>query len=151
MVRSPDGFHRRIRNHSDPLLYPRAPRHVTALRFAAVSSRRFRRLCHLGSAPLCAGNGGLFGIRRSERCGQTSRVRFGNDKPMNRKVLITGGAGFIGSNLAHRLLRDTDASVHIIDNLARPGVQHNLRWLCESAQMSDGSRLRTSVSNAGSA
>lgn len=43
-------------------------------------------------------------------------------------VLITGGAGFIGSNLAARLLDDGEA-VRILDDLSRPGVEDNLRWL----------------------
>jgi CDP-paratose 2-epimerase len=47
----------------------------------------------------------------------------------SRNVLITGGAGFIGSNLAERLLRQSRAHVRIVDNLSRPGVNHNLEWL----------------------
>jgi CDP-paratose 2-epimerase len=43
-------------------------------------------------------------------------------------VLITGGAGFIGTNLANRLLRD-GRTVRIYDTLSRPGAQQNLRWL----------------------
>ncbi|MBI4496075.1 MAG: GDP-mannose 4,6-dehydratase [Deltaproteobacteria bacterium] len=43
-------------------------------------------------------------------------------------VLITGGAGFIGTNLAHRLL-SAGRTVRIIDNLSRPGVGQNLKWL----------------------
>jgi CDP-paratose 2-epimerase len=43
-------------------------------------------------------------------------------------VLITGGAGFIGTNLAHRLLT-AGQPVLIFDSLARPGVEQNLRWL----------------------
>lgn len=46
-----------------------------------------------------------------------------------RSVLIFGGAGFIGSNWAHRLLKTSDAKVHIFDNLSRRGVHHNLAWL----------------------
>ena len=46
-----------------------------------------------------------------------------------RSVLIFGGAGFIGSNWAHRLLTTTQARVHIFDNLSRRGVDHNLKWL----------------------
>jgi CDP-paratose 2-epimerase len=45
-----------------------------------------------------------------------------------RPVLITGGAGFIGTNLVHRLLR-AGRQVRIFDNLSRPGAEHNLRWL----------------------
>jgi CDP-paratose 2-epimerase len=43
-------------------------------------------------------------------------------------TLITGGAGFIGTNLAHRLLSDGEP-VLVFDNLSRPGVDGNLRWL----------------------
>jgi CDP-paratose 2-epimerase len=44
--------------------------------------------------------------------------------------LITGGAGFIGCNLARRLLT-IGARVRIFDSLARPGVTRNLQWLCQ--------------------
>jgi CDP-paratose 2-epimerase len=43
--------------------------------------------------------------------------------------VIFGGAGFVGSNLAHQLLTQTDAKVRIYDNLSRPGVKANLGWL----------------------
>ncbi len=36
---------------------------------------------------------------------------------MKRKILITGGAGFIGSSLAERLSRDPDNYIVIVDNL----------------------------------
>ena len=49
----------------------------------------------------------------------------------NRPVLITGGAGFIGCNLAHRLLSRGER-VLVLDNLSRPGVDRNLRWLRET-------------------
>lgn len=45
-------------------------------------------------------------------------------------VLITGGAGFIGTNLAARLL-ESGRQVLIFDNLSRAGVERNLRWLRE--------------------
>jgi CDP-paratose 2-epimerase len=44
------------------------------------------------------------------------------------KVLITGGAGFIGSNAASRFLRG-GAEVVVIDNLAGHASALNLRWL----------------------
>jgi len=43
-------------------------------------------------------------------------------------VLITGGAGFIGTNLADRLLTD-GRRVVILDNLSRCGVERNAQWL----------------------
>ena len=50
-----------------------------------------------------------------------------------RRVLIFGGAGFIGSNLAAHLL-EHDAHVHIFDSLSRKGSRHNLRWLEQKAR-----------------
>lgn len=45
-------------------------------------------------------------------------------------ALITGGAGFVGSNLALRLLSE-GRRVLVLDNLSRPGVRNNLRLLQE--------------------
>ncbi len=44
------------------------------------------------------------------------------------KYLITGGCGFIGSNLAAEILRKRE-ELYIIDNLFRYGSDDNLRWL----------------------
>jgi CDP-paratose 2-epimerase len=44
------------------------------------------------------------------------------------RVLITGGAGFVGTNLAARLLGE-GREVLVLDSLTRPGVEENLRWL----------------------
>jgi CDP-paratose 2-epimerase len=44
------------------------------------------------------------------------------------RVLVVGGAGFIGANLAHRLL-SAGARVRVLDSLARHGVERNLAWL----------------------
>lgn len=46
----------------------------------------------------------------------------------DNRVLITGGAGFIGTNLADHLLSD-GKEVIIFDNLSRNGVERNLEWL----------------------
>ena len=73
-----------------------------------------------------------------------------------RPVLITGGAGFVGTNLAARLLTQ-GRPVLIYDNLSRPGVEHNLRWLracfgdrlqVEIADVRDRHLLRDAVAGA---
>jgi CDP-paratose 2-epimerase len=48
--------------------------------------------------------------------------------PCTGPVVITGGAGFIGANLARRLLA-AGQQVILFDNLSRPGVANNLKWL----------------------
>ena len=44
------------------------------------------------------------------------------------RCLITGGAGFVGSNLAASLISDGH-DVSILDNLQREGTENNLQWL----------------------
>ena len=48
--------------------------------------------------------------------------------PREKGVLVTGGAGFIGTNLVKRLVTDGERVI-IYDNLSRPGVEKNLTWL----------------------
>ncbi len=50
---------------------------------------------------------------------------------MDRHYLITGGAGFIGANYVHRLLKRRE-EVTIYDNLSRAGGLVNLTWLEET-------------------
>jgi CDP-paratose 2-epimerase len=45
-------------------------------------------------------------------------------------TLITGGAGFVGINLAKYLL-ERGEQVRIFDSLARSGSEHNLEWLLD--------------------
>ena len=59
-----------------------------------------------------------------------------------RPVLITGGCGFIGSNLADRLA-GVGSSVLILDNLARAGVRENAQWL----KSRHGERIRIAISD----
>jgi CDP-paratose 2-epimerase len=60
--------------------------------------------------------------------------------PGGQPVVITGGAGFLGANIADRLLQD-GVPVVVLDSLARPGVERNLQWL----EARHGDRLTTLV------
>ncbi len=48
----------------------------------------------------------------------------------SKRILVTGGAGFIGSNLTNRLLSEGHR-VTILDNLSRSGCRSNIQWLQE--------------------
>ena len=95
--------------------------------------------------------GGLNSVKDS-----THFVRNSNrDLPQNR-VLITGGAGFIGTNLADRLLTEGHR-VTIYDNLSRAGVDQNVAWLrgkhgdqvrVEVADIRNSNRLKAAVNSA---
>jgi CDP-paratose 2-epimerase len=60
----------------------------------------------------------------------------------HRPLLITGGAGFIGTNVADRLMT-AGQPVVIYDSLARAGGRENLRWL----QHKHGKRLEVIVAD----
>ncbi len=71
-------------------------------------------------------------------------------------ALITGGAGFIGTNLAARLA-GLGRPVLILDDLSRPGVKRNLDWLrgrfgeqirFEAADVRDARAVRRCVESA---
>lgn len=73
-----------------------------------------------------------------------------------RPVLITGGAGFIGCNVANRLL-SMGIPVLLFDNLSRAGVEQNLQWLrathgelvqTEIADIRDAALLRSAAARA---
>jgi CDP-paratose 2-epimerase len=59
-----------------------------------------------------------------------------------KMVLITGGSGFVGANLADRLASSGER-VLIYDNLSRPGVVQNLEWL----QHRHGHRVETAIAD----
>ena len=53
------------------------------------------------------------------------------------RVLVTGGAGFIGSNFIHHLIENTDDGVVTLDALTYAGSKENLEgvldeWLVET-------------------
>ncbi len=96
-------------------------------------------------------DGGLRAVQNSENA--RLKARNGGRK---KHVLITGGAGFIGTNLAARLL-ESDRSVLIYDNLSRNGTERNLEWLRETygkglhvevADVRDQQHLRSAVRSA---
>jgi CDP-paratose 2-epimerase len=84
-----------------------------------------------------AGNGNGHGARAGERT--LRRVAMPADVG---PALITGGAGFVGCNLADRLLR-AGREVVVFDNLSRPGVERNLAWL----KATHGDRVRAVVAD----
>ncbi|MCU1336130.1 MAG: NAD-dependent epimerase/dehydratase [Bryobacterales bacterium] len=95
--------------------------------------------------------GGLDAVRESARFVPRHDGRAGA-----RTVLITGGAGFIGTNLADRLLSEGH-KVTIYDDLSRRGVSDNVAWLkqkhrnqvrVELADVRDAARLHEAVRTA---
>jgi CDP-paratose 2-epimerase len=68
--------------------------------------------------------GGVEAVENAAWLGRSSATH----KPTRRPVLITGGSGFIGSNLAHRLCTEGQPVI-LYDNLSRAGVEQNAQWL----------------------
>jgi CDP-paratose 2-epimerase len=102
-------------------------------------------LCRLWS------EGGLEAVRESARF-----VPRESGRSDGRYVLVTGGAGFIGTNLADRLLTEGN-NVIIYDDFSRAGVRENAAWLkekhgdqlrVEPGDVRDAARLRKSVEKA---
>ena len=57
-------------------------------------------------------------------------------------LLVTGGAGFVGANLADRVAAE-GREVIVLDSLARSGVERNLAWLTER----HGARIRPVIAD----
>ena len=52
------------------------------------------------------------------------------------KILITGGCGFLGTNIANKILTENKSELLIIDNLSRLGSKLNLEWLKNKGKFS---------------
>ncbi|HBG07768.1 MAG: NAD-dependent dehydratase [Geobacteraceae bacterium GWC2_58_44] len=83
--------------------------------------------------------GGVSAVRRVAGAG--SRLRPGR-AGREGAILVTGGAGFIGTNLVKRLVEE-GRRVIVYDNLSRQGVEKNLLWLRESC----GDRLEVRIAD----
>jgi CDP-paratose 2-epimerase len=79
---------------------------------------------------------GIEGARAVVRLAAPALAR---DQP---RVVVTGGAGFIGANLADRLARQGER-VLIYDSLARPGVEANAEWL----KLRHGARVQIEIAD----
>src|SRR5829696_7269187 len=95
--------------------------------------------------------GGIDAVRDAYWIGKSVHVG-----SADRPVLITGGCGFVGTNVAHRIL-SSGQGVLLFDNLSRPGVERNLKWLrqthgdlmrIEAADVQDPHALRSAVDRA---
>ena len=57
-------------------------------------------------------------------------------KTFNKRCIVTGGAGFIGSALVRHLVRDTESSVLVVDKLTYAGNLESLKEVADSPRYS---------------
>jgi CDP-paratose 2-epimerase len=93
---------------------------------ATIRTAKYKKL---NKAHECKGTAGPWPVRTVRSKGK-------------RHILITGGAGFIGTNLADRLLTAGER-VLIYENLSRYGSEKNLEWLSNK----HGDLLRTEIAD----
>jgi UDP-glucose 4-epimerase len=68
-----------------------------------------------------------------------------------KRIFVTGGAGFIGSNLVNHLLSRTEAAVTVYDNFCVGRREHLARWSGNprlkvvEGEVTDGARLQSAV------
>src|SRR6202165_4602977 len=58
----------------------------------------------------------------------STRTRRDTAARPSRRILVTGGAGFLGVNAAVHMI-DAGWHVTLLDNLSRTGTERNLQWL----------------------
>jgi dTDP-glucose 4,6-dehydratase len=68
---------------------------------------------------------------------------------MSKRILVTGGAGFIGSAVVRQAIRETDHQVVVVDKLTYAGnldslepVSNDPRYAFERADISDAAKMR---------
>jgi CDP-paratose 2-epimerase len=83
--------------------------------------------------------GGVSALKQVSKAGAPAAARRGLQE---KAILVTGGAGFIGTNLVQRLAAE-GRRVIVYDNLSRPGVEKNLLWLQETC----GDRLEVRIAD----
>jgi CDP-paratose 2-epimerase len=68
-------------------------------------------------------------LERARAAGRTEpRTKTANEGVPPRRLLITGGAGFLGVNAAMHMI-ERGWHVTVLDNLSRAGTERNLKWL----------------------
>ncbi|ACH38701.1 NAD-dependent nucleoside diphosphate-sugar epimerase/dehydratase [Citrifermentans bemidjiense Bem] len=81
--------------------------------------------------------GTLSSLKRVVAAGSAARADSGGTE---KAVLVTGGAGFIGTNLVQHLVAQGERVI-LYDNLSRAGVEKNLLWLMDNC----GERLQVVI------